>query len=177
MLKNFNFFCSHVQIPLNNCRSDTNPISTIPQVSTVVAYETDSLEDKTQIHCILTHYAVDSNLVDVGGINRQPIGIPILLSFDASLSCAQMFDKILTYVIAFVNVDSSRSMSKEALRSNLRLRVESHDGLPTEQIISPDATQTLPAILGNGCTDALVFFALEWVDVVNLGSSGSSKTL
>ncbi len=107
----------------------------------MVAYETHSLDDKTQIHCFVTHYAIDSNLVDVGGMNRRPIGIPILLSFDASLSCAQIFDRILTYVISFAHVDSSRSISKEAMKSNLRLRVESHDGLPTEHIISPDATE------------------------------------
>jgi len=143
----------------------------------MVAYETHSLDDKTQIHCFVTHYAIDSNLVDVGGMNRRPLGIPILLSFDASLSCAQIFDRILTYVISFAHVDSSRSISKEAMKSNLRLRVESHDGLPTEHIISPDATEALPAIFGNGCTDAFIFFALEWVDVVNWGSIGSSTQI
>jgi len=146
--------------------NDQQPISVIPQVikHLVVAYEIAPLDDKTQIHCALTHFAVDSNLVDVGGINRRPIGVPIFLSFDPSLSCAQIYDKILMYVISFAKIDSSGSMSKEALRSNLRIRIE-NEGLSL--LIPSDAKETLPAILGDVFADSIIhLIELEWVDIV-----------
>lgn len=143
----------------------------IPQVSLTVAYEVASFEDKSQIHCAITHFAVDSNLVDVGGINRQPFGIPIFLSFGASFSCAQILDKILMYVISFARADSSRSTSEDTLRKNLRIRTEL-DGRPI--LIPSGAKETLPDMFGNGCMDAIINFELEWVDIVDCGSNGSS---
>lgn len=153
----------------------------IHQGSPVVAYETDSLEDKTKIHCFLSHVAVDSNPP-----NRRPIGIPIFLSFDASLSCAQIYDKILPYVTSYAKIDSSGLVTKDALisnlriasslRSNLRIRVENQDGQPTETIIPSDANETLPAMFGDRCRDSFIWFALEWVDIVNFGPSGSITT-
>lgn len=107
---------------------------------------------------------MNSNLVDVGGINRQPFGIPIFLSFNASFSCAQIYEKILMYVISFVKTDSSGSVSKEDLRSNLRLRAEL-DGRPV--LIPSDANETLQAVLGDGCVDNVILFELEWVDIVD----------
>jgi hypothetical protein len=147
----------------------------IPQGSTSIAYEIDSFDDQSKIHCTLTHYSVDSNVVDVGGINRQPMGIPLLFSFHASLSCAQIYDKILTYVVSFAKIDSSGSMSKEFLRSKLRLRVCSEDGRPME-IISSDADETLPAILGKERTK-FVYFGLDWVDIVSFASGSSNKQI
>jgi len=129
----------------------------------VVAYEIAPLDDKTQIHCALTHFAVDSNLVDVGGINCRPIGTPIFLSFDASYSCTQIYDKILMYVISFAKIDSSGSMSKEALRSNLRIRIEVEG---RSLLIPSDAKEALPAIIGNEFAVSIQHCVLEWVDIV-----------
>lgn len=162
--------CSHNQIPLIICHSNRQPIAAIPQNSLAVAYEVASLEDKTQIHCTITHFAVDSNLVDVGGINRKPFGIPIFLSFGASFSCAQILEKILMYVITFARVDSSRSISEETLRKHLRIRCEA-DGRPI--LIPLGAKETLPAMFGNGCMDSIINFELEWVDIVDCDSNGS----
>ncbi len=163
--------CSHNQIPFIICHSNRQPISAIPQVGLTVAYEVASVEDKTQIHCAITHFAVDSNIVDVGGINRKPFGIPIFLSFGASFSCAQILEKISMYVISFVRADSSRSISEETLRKHLRIRSEV-DGRPI--LIPSGAKETLPAMLGNGCMESIINFELEWVDFVDFDSNGSS---
>ena len=144
------------------CHSNHESISTISQGKTAHVYECAPLQNNTNtVHCAITHVAVDSNLVDVGGINRQPFGIPIFLSFDASFSCAQIYEKISMYVESFVE---GSSITKEVLKSNLRLKFES-------ALIPPDANETLPAVIGNKCLENVILLELEWVDIVD-----SSKT-
>ena len=144
------------------CHSNHESISTISPGKRAYAYESAPLQGNTHIvHCGITHVAVDSNLVDVGGINRQQFGIPIFLSFDASFSCAQIYEKVFLFVISFVE---GSSITEEVLKSNLRLKYES-------ALIPLDANMTLPDVFGNRCLETVILIELEWVDIVD-----SSKT-
>ena len=127
------------------------------------------------MHCCVNQFAVDSNLVDVGGINRRPIGIPLLFSFHASFSCARMYDKILMYVMSFTKMDLSTSTSVEALKSRLRIKVHFQDDRQPELIL-PESNGTCLDILGQGSIDAINLVDLEWVDIVHFGQRGRSTT-
>jgi ubiquitin carboxyl-terminal hydrolase 4/11/15 len=155
--------------------NDQQPISVIPPNGTVVAYEADTntRDDNTIIPCVVTQYALDSNLVEVGGMNRQAVGIPLLFSIDASLSCAQIYDKTLTYVISYAKDSSGCVMSKKALRKNLRLRISTQDGPPTDVFLSPEDNQSFLSFLEANRIEFSHYFDLEWVDLIDFGRDGT----
>lgn len=106
-------------------------------------------------------------------MNRQAVGIPLLFSLDASLSCAQIYDKTLTSVISYAKDSSGCVMSKKALRKNLRLRISTQDGPPTDFFISPDDNQSFVSFLEANRIEFSQFFDLEWVDLIDFGRDGT----
>ena len=106
-------------------------------------------------------------------MNRQAVGIPLLFSIDASLSCAQIYDKTLTYVISYAKDSSGCVMSKKALRKNLRLRISTQDGPPTDFFISPDDNQSFLSFLEANRIEFSHYFDLEWVDLIDFGRDGT----
>lgn len=106
-------------------------------------------------------------------MNRQAVGIPLLFSIDASLSCAQIYDKTLTYVISYAKDSSGCVMSKKALRKNLRLRISTQDGPPTDFFLSPEDNQSFLSFLEANRIEFSHYFDLEWVDLIDFGRDGT----
>ena len=171
--------------------SDRQLISSITNDDVIVAYEIDPYDDTSKIHAVLTHSIADENTVSFTTTDRKLFGLPLLISFDSTFTCAEVFDKLWSSVKAFVMIgkkEMSNSCSIEnVLKFRLRVHVTDVEGnlltFSTENkkvdstfsskvvdqnsaaTLSPTCHERLLDLIGIEYTDKFVFFALEWIDV------------
>ncbi|KAL3789205.1 hypothetical protein HJC23_002790 [Cyclotella cryptica] len=157
---------------------DGAPASSLSNEDLLVAYDIASFSDATKINAVITQRSFHQN----GTTESRVFGLPLLVSFERNIVCSEVYKKVWKYVKPFVLLghDDTQSISsfEDHIKQCLRIRVTDptqnprtlrtgFDGGSTS--ILPFASQDkIVDLIGIREKEQIVFFSLEWVDVIAL---------
>ena len=178
---------------------DDKPVASM-NYDMLVAYQVDAYTSAS-IHVIATHYAsatvLNSAFTGNSGTNgdiapedqRRPFGLPFMTSFDADLTCRQVWDHIWNLVDHMVVesgsfagfVDCRGQFRREDV---LKLHVVDNNGKPravfgdvnmtavdenyeysedeSNSLIPSDSDDKIRSYLGSDCRESFLFISLQW---------------
>ena len=170
-------FCDVYEHTIYEIITDDKKISLIRTDDFIAAYEVGQYNNST-IHAIATHFHFSDS---VGGESntpaRYPFGIPLLTSFDVSLTCRQVFNHIWNQISHLIPDDIQ---TRDFAKSSLQIRLLDKDGKPFPilkensleevselnhlSILPKSSNEKIQTHLGPSCTKHFLFIALEWCD-------------
>mmetsp|Transcript_6615 Transcript_6615/g.13554 ORF Transcript_6615/g.13554 Transcript_6615/m.13554 type:complete len:1188 (+) Transcript_6615:229-3792(+) len=147
---------------INKIFNDNEFVSVVATRGIVFAYETAPHDDPTQVHVVASHNFPNGN-------DDTRFGIPFLMSFDASLTCATISNIIWERVKPFLKVGRTRLPENFTLENVLDIRVVGANGkaiINRDDLeplsVAPTGKNTFIEILGDECKSSFIFLLLEW---------------
>jgi len=175
--------CDVYQNNVYEILSDKKQISSISAEDVLVVYEVD-LEDENAVHVICTNALVDPDVTispnELLG-DRDLFGYPFLTSFDANLSCKEIWDYIWVQVRRFMDKDDDdkrddrlgilriRALDPKG-KPRLAFRDEENDEVDAS-ILPANSNKPLSNYLGSECGKQYMLLRLEWTRHVEEASS------
>ena len=149
---------------LSWCCRENLSVSSLSNEDLMVAYETSPFDDATTINTVVVHKSESTQF-----------GFPLLMSFDRTVKCSEVYDKLWSYVKPFVmfgreKVDpgaDSDSFADKA-KACLRIRVTDSEGKKSRMLRTGHNGKST-AILPPGSNDRVSdLTGLQEKDKVNL---------